>query len=62
MLSLIMAGGRHVSWLLIVCAALPLVAHAQEVEKKWTSMASFGQTRSTEKAVQADIEKAFESY
>jgi RHS repeat-associated protein len=62
MLSLIMAGGRHVSWLLIVCAALPLVGHAQEVEKKWASMASFGQTRSTEKAVQADIEKAFESY
>jgi len=62
MLNSNMAVRRHASWLLIVCAALPLGVHAQEVEKKWTSMASFGQTRATEKAVQADIEKTFESY
>jgi len=37
----------------------PLAAHAQEVQKKWDSHLSLGQSRATEAAVQQDIKTFF---
>ena len=41
---------------------VPLAAHAQEVQKKWDSYLSLGQSRATEAAVQQDIKTFFAHY
>ncbi|WP_256123641.1 DUF6531 domain-containing protein, partial [Stenotrophomonas sp. BIIR7] len=49
---------------LVALAALASTsfAHAQEVEKKWETMAAFGQPRNTESEVQDAIENIYASY
>lgn len=41
---------------------VPLAAHAQEVQKKWDSYLSLGQSRATEAAVQQDVKTVFAQY
>lgn len=50
--------------MLLASLLIAPVVHAQqgEVEKRWSSMASGGQIRTTEAAVQTDIESVFSSY
>lgn len=46
---------------LIALSTTPF-AHAQEVEKKWETMAAFGQPKNTESEVQGAIENIYASY
>lgn len=54
----------HAFGMLLASLLIAPAVHAQqeEVEKRWSSMASFGETRTTEAAVQTDIESVFSSY